>query len=115
MDQQKRLLAAFHLKCWTSPVLQMKRPSQSSSGLYYHRSDLLAIDIPAHINDSISLFPVHCSPDQLTVQYMTVLFHFATPNFFSLLCFIALNLYLKTIILNTYLNYFFYVFFHEMK
>ncbi|WXT29104.1 hypothetical protein WI225_10840 [Salmonella enterica subsp. enterica serovar Infantis] len=44
----------------------MKRPSQSSSGLYYHRSDLLAIDIPAHINDSISLFPVHCSPDQLT-------------------------------------------------
>ncbi|EAB3690377.1 TPA: hypothetical protein ACIBOM_005270, partial [Salmonella enterica subsp. enterica serovar Reading] len=84
MDQQKRLLAAFHLKCWTSPALQiqMKRPSQSSSGLYYHRSDLLAIDIPAHINDSISLFPVHCSPDQLTVQYMTVLFHFATPNFF---------------------------------
>ncbi|MKV45257.1 hypothetical protein DUU84_06630 [Salmonella enterica subsp. enterica] len=50
MDQQKRLLAAFHLKCWTSPALQiqMKRPSQSSSGLYYHRSDLLAIDIPAH-------------------------------------------------------------------
>ncbi|MEH6057503.1 hypothetical protein PVV25_03710, partial [Salmonella enterica subsp. enterica serovar Typhimurium] len=47
-----------------------------------HYSDLLAIDIPAHINDSISLFPVHCSPDQLTVQYMTVLFHFATPNFF---------------------------------
>lgn len=42
----------------------------------------MAIDIPAHINDSISLFPVHCSPDQLTVQYMTVLFHFATPNFF---------------------------------
>ncbi|APT77835.1 hypothetical protein NI35_2227 [Salmonella enterica subsp. enterica serovar Cerro] len=26
----------------------MKRPSQSSGVLYYHRSDLLAIDIPAH-------------------------------------------------------------------
>lgn len=26
--------------------------------------------------------PLSCSPDQLTVQYMTVLFHFATPNFF---------------------------------
>ncbi|ECB4074375.1 hypothetical protein EW514_24645 [Salmonella enterica subsp. enterica serovar Napoli] len=50
MDQQKRLLAAFHLKCWTSPVLQiqMKLLSQSSGVLHYHRSDLLAIDIPAH-------------------------------------------------------------------
>ncbi|EHC71290.1 hypothetical protein LTSEMIN_1499, partial [Salmonella enterica subsp. enterica serovar Minnesota str. A4-603] len=26
----------------------MKLPSQSSGGLHYHRSDLLAIDIPAH-------------------------------------------------------------------
>ncbi|EEJ6370532.1 hypothetical protein B9M33_000011 [Salmonella enterica subsp. enterica serovar Denver] len=41
----------------------MKRPSQSSGGLHYHKSDLLAIDIPAHINDSIALFPVHSSPD----------------------------------------------------
>ncbi|EKJ9916612.1 hypothetical protein PJ334_000849 [Salmonella enterica] len=41
----------------------MKRPSQSSGGLHYHRSDLLAIDIPVHINDSIALFPVHSSPD----------------------------------------------------
>ncbi|EBL6520346.1 hypothetical protein DPE35_22365 [Salmonella enterica subsp. enterica serovar Woodinville] len=48
MDQQKRLLAAFHLKCWTSPALQMKLLSQSSGVLHYHRSDLLAIDIPAH-------------------------------------------------------------------
>ncbi|EAA0982771.1 hypothetical protein ASL71_04090 [Salmonella enterica subsp. enterica serovar Isangi] len=93
MDQQKRLLAAFHLKCWTSPALQiqMKRPSQSSGVLHYHRSDLLAIDIPAHINDSISLFPVHCSPDQLTVQYMTVLFHFATPNFLFFSCSVLLR------------------------
>ncbi|ECH8972326.1 hypothetical protein QF32_05265 [Salmonella enterica subsp. enterica] len=93
MDQQKRLLAAFHLKCWTSPALQiqMKRPSQSSSGLYYHRSDLLAIDIPAHINDSIALFPVHCSPDQRTVQYMTVLLLFATSNFLFLSCSVLLH------------------------
>ncbi|EBK4144949.1 hypothetical protein E1676_08655 [Salmonella enterica subsp. enterica serovar Beaudesert] len=48
MDQQKRLLATFHLNRWTSPELQMKLPSQSSGVLHYHRSDLLAIDIPAH-------------------------------------------------------------------
>ncbi|EAN4737008.1 hypothetical protein DRL57_06120 [Salmonella enterica subsp. enterica serovar Rissen] len=48
MDQQKRLLATFHLNRWNSPALQMKRPSQSSGVLHYHRSDLLAIDIPAH-------------------------------------------------------------------
>ncbi|ECE6310471.1 hypothetical protein DRA31_21125 [Salmonella enterica subsp. enterica] len=48
MDQQKRLLATFHLNRWTSPALQMKLPSQSSGVLHYHRSDLLAIDIPAH-------------------------------------------------------------------
>ncbi|EJW5644613.1 hypothetical protein OCI63_001202 [Salmonella enterica] len=38
----------FTLNRWTSAALQMKRPSQSSGGLHYHRSDLLAIDIPAH-------------------------------------------------------------------
>ncbi|ESH40877.1 hypothetical protein SEEC0006_12960 [Salmonella enterica subsp. enterica serovar Choleraesuis str. 0006] len=108
MDQQKRLLAAFHLKCWTSPVLQMKRPSQSSSGLYYHRSDLLAIDIPAHINDSISLFPVHCSPDQLTVQYMTVLFHFATPNFLVALFYCA-----EFVPQNNNFKYLFELFFYD--
>ncbi|MCP0833588.1 hypothetical protein KU710_23405, partial [Salmonella enterica subsp. enterica serovar Give] len=34
----------FTLNRWTSAALQMKRPSQSSGGLHYHRSDLLAID-----------------------------------------------------------------------
>ncbi|MFR56079.1 hypothetical protein EEN00_18335, partial [Salmonella enterica] len=113
MDQQKRLLAAFHLKCWTSPALQiqMKRPSQSSSGLYYHRSDLLAIDIPAHINDSISLFPVHCSPDQLTVQYMTVLFHFATPNFFLVALFYCAEFVTQNNNFKYLFEYFFYDFF----
>ncbi|EAA9318408.1 hypothetical protein CRQ39_02880 [Salmonella enterica] len=48
MDQQKRLLVTFHLNRWNSPAPQMKRPSQSSDVLHYHRSDSLAIDIPAH-------------------------------------------------------------------
>ncbi|EAP2444622.1 hypothetical protein D0196_24745 [Salmonella enterica subsp. enterica serovar Cerro] len=48
MDQQKRLLVTFHLNRWNSPAPQMKLPSQSSGVLHYHRSDSLAIDIPAH-------------------------------------------------------------------
>ncbi|QUJ06501.1 hypothetical protein KCP69_14055 [Salmonella enterica subsp. enterica] len=55
----------------------------------------------------IALRPAH-------VQYMIkFFFRFATPNFLFFSClFIALNLYLKTIILNTYLNIF-YDFFNE--
>ncbi|EAA5430721.1 hypothetical protein D5876_01435 [Salmonella enterica subsp. enterica serovar Carno] len=43
------------------------------------------------INDSIALFPVHCSPDQRTVQYMTVLLLFATSNFLFLSCSVLLH------------------------
>lgn len=62
------------------------------------------------INDSIALFPVHCSPDQRTVQYMTVLLLFATPNFLFL---VALFYCAEFVPQNNNFKYLFEYFFYD--
>ncbi|QUI98510.1 hypothetical protein KCP74_20075 [Salmonella enterica subsp. enterica] len=56
MDQQEAPAESFRLKCWTSPVLPDETTFTVISGLYYHRSDLLAIDIPAFTLSMTSTF-----------------------------------------------------------